>query len=369
MFYSISSTNMLELTKQLIGFDTTKNENTAMEFIQKYVYEMYRDMLIYEHQDINDQGRYNLIIKNTNNPDIILAGHVDTVPEFSKEQFFPKVEWNKLYGRGAVDMKAGVAINISLIEYMIQNNIKFRVLCYADEEYDFLWMKKFTETYKKKIHPKLTIVTEPTNNKIYTWFRGVATIYLEIKGKSVHSALKNLGINAIEEYVHFVEYLEKYIQSKDAYWYISLTNLASMSWGIYKDWKIICQDNIVPNVAKGIFSLRLGNGFTYEDLLRFMYEYFEKKWIEIIDIKKKMWHNPLIQTELIKKYTKYGDAENGYTFGYSDIQLINEYIGWDCILVWPWPWELAHQDQEYVEIDSIEETKSIIEKILKDFIV
>ena len=117
MFYSISSTNMLELTKQLIGFDTTKNENTAMEFIQKYVYEMYRDMLIYEHQDINDQGRYNLIIKNTNNPDIILAGHVDTVPEFSKEQFFPKVEWNKLYGRGAVDMKAGVAINISLIEY------------------------------------------------------------------------------------------------------------------------------------------------------------------------------------------------------------------------------------------------------------
>jgi len=35
-------------------------------------------------------------------------------------------------------MKAGVAINISLIEYMIKNKIKFRVLCYADEEYNFL---------------------------------------------------------------------------------------------------------------------------------------------------------------------------------------------------------------------------------------
>jgi acetylornithine deacetylase/succinyl-diaminopimelate desuccinylase-like protein len=52
---------------------------------------------------------------------------------------------------------------------------------------------------------------------------------MEIKGKSVHSARKHLGINAIEEYVHFMDALEKYMQTKDIEGYVSLTNLAGMS--------------------------------------------------------------------------------------------------------------------------------------------
>jgi acetylornithine deacetylase/succinyl-diaminopimelate desuccinylase-like protein len=90
---------MLNLIMNLIGFNTTQNENAAMQYIEQYVKEQYRDVLIYEHQAIGDTDRYNLIIKNTDQPNIILAGHVDTVPEFSKEQFIPKIEGNKLYGR------------------------------------------------------------------------------------------------------------------------------------------------------------------------------------------------------------------------------------------------------------------------------
>ncbi len=365
-FYMSYSNNMLNLTMKLIGFNTTQNENAAMQYIEQYVKEQYGDVLIYEHQAIGDTDRYNLIIKNTDQPDIILAGHVDTVPELSKEQFIPKIEGNKLYGRWAVDMKAGVAINIQLIDFMIKNNIQFRVLCYADEEYNFLWMKKFVETYEGKIAPKLTIVTEPTNTKIFTWFRGIAAINLEIKGKSVHSARKHLGINAIEEYVHFMDALEKFMQTKDKQWYQSLTNLAGMSWWIYKDGKIIRQDNIVPCVAKGKFSLRLGNDFTYQEFEIFMNYYFATQWIELIEIQKEIWYNPLIQSWLTEKYEKYGIVENGATFGYSDIQLIKETIGGDCLLIWPWPRQLAHQAEEYVDIDSIEKAKSIIQSIIKD---
>ena len=359
---------MLTLTQKLISFNTTQIENEAMHYLEDYVKNLHGDKLIYEQQDIWDKNRYNLIIKNTENPDIILAWHVDTVPELSEEQFIPRIEGNKLYGRGAVDMKAGVAINITLIDFMLKHNIKFRVLCYADEEYNFLWMKKFTEIYGGKIHPKLTIVTEPTNGKIYTWFRGIASLHMEIKGKSVHSARKHLGINAIEEYVHFIDHLEKHIQSKDTYGYQSLTNLAWLHGGIYKEGEIFWQDNIVPNVAKGNFSLRLGNNFTYKDFESFMQEYFDKKWIELIDIHTKIRYNPLIQVGLQEKYGKYGDVEEWYTFGYSDGQFVKEYIGWDCLLIWPWPNEKSHQADEYVEIDSIEKAKVIIEGILKDFV-
>lgn len=351
---------------KLISFDTTQNENAAMQFIEQYVKEKYGDAVICQQQAIGDKDRYNLIIKNTDQPDIILAGHVDTVPEFSKEQFIPKIEDNKLYGRWAVDMKAGVAINIQLIDFMLKENIKFFVLCYADEEYNFLWMKKFVDVYGGKITPKLTIVTEPTNACIYTWFRWIAAISLEIKGKSVHSARKHLGINAIEAYVHFMDALEKHMQTKDKQCYQSLTNLAGMSWWIYRNGEIIRQDNIVPCVAKGKFSLRLGNDFTYEEFEIFMHNHFDTLWIEIIEIEQKIWYNPLIQSWLAEKYGAYGTVENGATFGYSDVQLVKENIGGDCLLIWPWPRKLAHQAEEYVDIDSMQKAKDIIEHILKD---
>lgn len=360
---------MLTLIKKLISFDTTQNETAAMQFIQQYVTEKYGEKVVCEQQPIGKDDRYNLIIKNTNQPDIILAGHVDTVPELSKEQFIPKIEGNRLYGRWAVDMKAWVAINIELIEFMLKKNIKFRVLCYADEEYTFTGMKAFVKEYAGNIFPKLTIVTEPTNAKIYTGFRGVAAINLEIKGKSVHSSRKHLGINAIEEYVAFIAELENYVQSKDLSDYQSLTNLAGISGGIMKDGEIIWQDNIVPNIAKGQFSLRLGNDFSYEEFERFMQQHFGKKGVEIVDVSLKIRCKPMIQNNLEEKYGVYGEVVEWYTFGYSDVQLIKEQLGGDCLLIGPWPWELAHQAEEYVDIESIDKAKTVIEKILKNIAV
>lgn len=357
---------MLNLIMKLISFDSTQTENKAMEYLQHYVQNIYGDTLIYEQQTIGDKERYNLIIKNTEQPDIILAWHVDTVPEFSQEQFIPTIYENKLYGRGAVDMKAGVGINITLIDFMIKHHIKFWVMCYADEENDCLWMQKFVQIYGSKIHPKLTIITEPTNTCIYTWFRGIASLELEIQWKSVHSARKHLGINAIEEYIYFMDHLEKYMQSKDTQWYVSLTNLAGIYWWMYKNGEIICQDNIVPSVAKWRFSLRLGNTFTYQDFEAFMYDYFQKKWITVVDIHLITWYNPLIQIGLQEKYGMYGDVQEWYSFWYSDIQLIKEYIGWDCLLIWPGPNEKSHQADEYVDIESIQTAKKIIENILQD---
>lgn len=355
---------MIDFIQKLISFDSTYKENDAMKFIQGYVEDIYGDKLHYEQQDIGDDWRYNLVIKNTDQPDIILAWHVDVVPAFSQEQFVPVIKDNRLYWRWAVDMKAWVAINIALIDFMIKNNIKFWVLCYADEEYNFLGMKKFIETYQWKIAPALTIVTEPTDTKIYTWFRGIASVDLKIRGKSVHSAIKYSWINAITEYVYFVDHLEKHLQSRDTYGYQSLVNLSWIDWWIDKWWTIVWQDNIVPNIANWNFSLRLWNIFSPEELTDFVNNYFGNKWIEILAMHIKVWCNPLIQVWLKEQYGKYWTVEEWYTFWYSDGQFIKEHIGWDCLLIWPGPNEKSHQIDEYVDIESISKAKEIIEKIL-----
>jgi len=64
---------MLNLTMELIRFDSTQIENDAMECIHAYVKNMYGDVLTYEHQEIGDKNRYNLIIKNTEQPDVMFA--------------------------------------------------------------------------------------------------------------------------------------------------------------------------------------------------------------------------------------------------------------------------------------------------------
>lgn len=358
---------MIELLQKLISFDTTQRENVAMEYIEQYIRSLHGNKVIYEKQEIGDNGRYNLIIKNTDHPDIILAWHLDVVPEFSKEQFIPKISGNRLYGRGAIDMKSWVAINLSLIDFMLKHHIKFFVLCYADEESNFLWMKKFVEAYAGKIHPKLTIMTEPTDLKIIGWFRGMASLQLTIKWKSVHSAMKHLGVNAISEYVYFVDYLEKYLQSKDKEGYQSLTNIAELHWGLQKEWLIVWKANMVPDFAQGKFSLRLGHAFSPEWLRAFTQAYFIGQWVEIIDMKIHAMYPPLIQTILKTKYSKYGTVEEGLTFWFSDIQLIKDGIGCDCLLIWPGPIKKAHQADEYVDIDTLSKAKEIIERILKQF--
>gem|GEM_PF-2471791 len=41
----------------------------------------------------------------------------------------------------------------------------------------------------------------------------------------------------------------------------------------------------------------------------------------------------MIQSDIQDKYKEYGDVEEGYGFGYSDVQFIKEYIGGDCLLI------------------------------------
>ena len=81
-------------------------------------------------------------------PAILLAGHLDTVPVVDPDQLVPYEKEGRIYGRGAVDMKAGVTILLEMIPYLLKNNIPFMMLFYCDEEYNFLGMKKFISEYQ-----------------------------------------------------------------------------------------------------------------------------------------------------------------------------------------------------------------------------
>lgn len=362
----------------LISFDTTKSETECMIYIQNVLKEEFWDNIIFEKQDIWDNWRYNLILSNTNNPEILLAWHIDVVPVDNKDQFKPYIEWEKLYWRWSVDMKWGVAVLMDLLPDLINNNKKFWMLFYCDEEYYFKWMKKFTEEYNWKITPKIVIIPEPTDNKLLLSFRWCVECDISIEWKSAHAARKWEWISAIEEMMIFYKALENYIKKKDSnkLWFESSVNLAYIAWWYKNDqWEIINRANMVSNISNATFDIRIWNDLTQLEFENFCKDYFNErekvinkqwinKWVTLLknDLKLRLW--PLLQKDIEEKYKNNRDLNPWTTFWYSDIQLIKEQIWWECIQVGPWPNEKCHQSDEYVEIPSLFKTKNQIIDLL-----
>ncbi|MFH0821023.1 MAG: M20/M25/M40 family metallo-hydrolase, partial [Candidatus Peregrinibacteria bacterium] len=129
-------------------------------------------------------------------PLILLHGHLDVVPA-EEQQFIPKKRGNRLYGRGAMDMKSGCAVMIALIEYFARQSERPDVgfVFVGDEETSG---KSTKLILKKGYRPQLFITVEPTDLNLITETKGVLWMEGAIKGKATHGSMPWLGKNPIE---------------------------------------------------------------------------------------------------------------------------------------------------------------------------
>lgn len=147
-------------------------------------------------------------------PDIILAGHMDTVPVmegWSKEPFNAIEEGDKIYGLGSCDMKAGIAIALSIAEIAAKNKDKLKgnlkLIFVADEEGYSTGIKKVIEDMN--IKADVAFMIEPEYENALIGATGKMLIKVKTLGKSSHAAYPEIGINAIEEASKFIANLNK----------------------------------------------------------------------------------------------------------------------------------------------------------------
>lgn len=136
---------------------------------------------------------------------LILNGHIDVVPldDIAKWKYHPLkgiVEDGKLYGRGAADMKSGVAAMALATRYVqeVYGKLKGDVIIEAvvDEEGGGNGTLSCIE---QGYTADAAIVTEPTSLQILCASRGVHLLEIEVPGQSIHACYKWKGINAIEK--------------------------------------------------------------------------------------------------------------------------------------------------------------------------
>lgn len=358
---------MLELLKKLVSIDSSTDESQIINFIEKYLKDIYGDKLFYKRQFVFEWGRDNLIVGNCDTPDVVLAWHVDTVTITNSFQLKPEEKDWKMYGRWTCDMKWWVAIMIDMIPELFNSNKNFWLLFYCDEENNFTWMKVFCDEFAWKIKPKLSIVPEPTDEEIFLSFRWVGEITISIKWKAAHSSKKHEWINAIEEFVDFTRKLEKFVQTKDNFSLTSSVNIGWIEWWIMTEEWLKWRWNVVSDYCKWILTVRVGNDMTKEECEEFIKNYFKAKNIEILDFDFNLWFWAFVQSpELDDEYSSFAKVANGNLFWYSDVQILEEKIWWDCMLLGPKYFNKAHQDDEFVEINSLYKSKELMLDIIKN---
>jgi len=136
---------------------------------------------------------------------IAFDAHVDTVyagdlAQWAFDPFTPKVEEGKVWGRGTVDQKGGMAGMLTaarIIKEMVlatDVTVLFAGTVMEEDCDGLCWQHLISED---NVRPDLVVITEPTNMNVYRGHRGRMEIRVEVKGVSCHGSAPDRGVNAV----------------------------------------------------------------------------------------------------------------------------------------------------------------------------
>ncbi|HZB75916.1 MAG TPA: M20/M25/M40 family metallo-hydrolase [Solirubrobacteraceae bacterium] len=133
----------------------------------------------------------------TDAPTLIFHGHLDVVPGHS-EQFSPRVEGDRLYGRGAYDMKGSVAAMMcALRDLADQDLVRVRFVCVPDEESEDIDTRSIDDVVRGGFSGDFALTGEPTDLHVGVQAKGVLAFRLHVHGRSAHGSTPWLGDNAV----------------------------------------------------------------------------------------------------------------------------------------------------------------------------
>jgi succinyl-diaminopimelate desuccinylase len=195
------------LAERLISYDTSRPEElvAAAGFVKGWLES--RDIEVREH----DHNGLPVLVAETGAvarsdaggpaehhiPCVVFHGHLDVVPARA-EQFDPRVEGDRLIGRGAYDMKGGLAAMMcSLKDLERQDGARVRFVCVPDEESEETDDRATSAVVKRGLGGDFAITGEPTDMHIGVEAKGVLVMRIVVQGRAAHSSTPWLGDNAV----------------------------------------------------------------------------------------------------------------------------------------------------------------------------
>lgn len=148
-------------------------------------------------------------------PGVILSGHSDVVPVdgqvWTSDPFVGRLTDERLYGRGACDMKGFIGIVLAAVPDLVARKLKapIHIAISYDEELGCTGVRSLIERIAAmQTKPALCIVGEPTSMQVVLGHKGGGLYRATITGKSAHSSLAPGAVNAIEYAAELIAFIK-----------------------------------------------------------------------------------------------------------------------------------------------------------------
>lgn len=160
-------------------------------------------------------GRPNLLVTvgGSTAPGVLFLGHSDVVPAgggWTTDPFRAVVDDGRLYGRGACDMKGGLAAVVMAMVALKRRGptrAPISLACLVDEEDTGLGIRAFVDAPPARLYSHC-IVAEPTDMVTVFGCRGAANLTITVSGRSAHAGRPSNGRNAISAAARIVVLLD-----------------------------------------------------------------------------------------------------------------------------------------------------------------
>lgn len=311
-----------------------------------------------------------------------VTGHMDTVAignrnNWHHDPFGAETQGDRLYGRGAADMKSGLAAQvIALIELKEsgwQPDGKIRFIATAGEEYGTPGANRLEERGIAKDLDAL-IVGEPTGGNIVYATSGSYNYQVICKGRSAHSSMPERGVNAVSGLARFIELEDRLFDNVPLDQYLgsvkhSITILKAGD-----------QVNTIPDHAELRGNIRPTRAFDNQKVtqrLNQAIDYLNQTtdYQLSLNILNDWWpiatdpQNELVKLALTASKNSYQkDPELTIINGATDASVfVKHRPELPVIVLGADEWSLAHQVDEYTTWSSYFATISAYQTIMRDF--
>jgi succinyl-diaminopimelate desuccinylase len=190
------SDELVALATRLIGYDTSEPDGVleAAGFVEGWLEA--RGIAV-ATDEVRGLPVLRAEVGPEDAPTVVLHGHLDVVPG-RPGQFDPRVDGDRLYGRGAYDMKGAVAAMLTTTAAMRDcERVRVRLGIVGDEESEEEADRGSDALVDGGFLGDFAITGEPTDLQIGVEAKGVLALRLEVSGVAAHGATPWLGDNAV----------------------------------------------------------------------------------------------------------------------------------------------------------------------------
>lgn len=349
--------DLVDLTRQICDIESVSgNEKALADAIEAA-------LAGYSHLEITRDGDAVVARTNLGMPTrVLIAGHIDTVPvadnlptqllHFEREQM--------IWGRGTVDMKAGVAVQLKLAAELTNPNSDITWIFYDHEEVDasLSGLGRLARNHPQLLQGDFAVLCEPSSAMIEGGCNGTMRIEVATRGVKAHSARPWMGKNAIHGAADVLNRLSSYQPAEldvDGLVYRESLNAVLIRGGI--------ATNVIPDEAVITVNFRFAPSRSVAQAEEHLREVFDGHEVTLVDAAAGA--RPGLDLPQAQAFAAATGLPVRPKYGWTDVARFSA-LGIPAVNFGPGDPNKAHADDEAVPVSHLYSCEAALRKWLTD---